>query len=252
MNNCSPLKKNGLFTSPILGLYDKPRQLIVEYYLHWTITFDFFFQQVQTPITTAYCRIPTLDPVVAPKGAGGLQPSCRGVLAPPPLGEPNKGEVILAPNTSHDQPCLPVANPESFLLTQADITSISMQARLVVLCCCYTGRGKVSSEGVIGIARSFLAAGARTVLSTLWPINDWATIELMKKFYEELFKETPVCEALRRAKYFFHEHENKKFQSIRMWAPFTIYGEDVKFEKQEIEEIKKKSREMFDGFVVLP
>ena len=57
---------------------------IVEYYLHWTITFDIFFQQVQTQITTAYCRIiPTLDPVVAPKGAGGLQPSCRGVLAPP-------------------------------------------------------------------------------------------------------------------------------------------------------------------------
>ena len=83
MNNSSPLKKNGLFTSPILGLYDKPRQLILEYYLHWTITFDIFFQQVQTQITTAYCRIiPTLDPVVAPKGAGGLQPSCRGVLPP--------------------------------------------------------------------------------------------------------------------------------------------------------------------------
>ena len=167
-------------------------------------------------------------------------------------GEPNRGEVILAPNTSHDQPCLSVANPESFLLTQEDITSISLQARLVVLCCCHTGRGKVSSEGVIGIARSFLAAGARSVLSTLWPINDWATIALMKKFYEELFQETPVCEALRRAKNFLLEHENKKFQSIRMWAPFTIYGEDVKFEKQEIEEIKKKSREMFGGFVVLP
>ena len=167
-------------------------------------------------------------------------------------GEPNRGEIILAPNTSLDQPCLPVTNPGSLLLTQEDITSISVKARLVVLCCCYTGRGKVSSEGVIGIARSFLAAGARSVLSTLWPINDWATIELMKKFYEELFQETPVCEALRRAKNFLLEHENKKFQSIRIWAPFTIYGEDVKFEKQEIEAIKKKSREMFDGFVVLP
>ena len=167
-------------------------------------------------------------------------------------GEPNRGEIILAPNTYHDQPCSPVAKPESFLLTQEDITGISVQARLVVLCCCYTGRGKVSSEGVIGIARSFLAAGARSVLATLWPINDWATIELMKKFYEELFQETPVCEALRRAKNFLLEHENKNFQSIGMWAPFTIYGEDVKFEEQEIEEIKKKSREMFDSFVVLP
>ena len=161
-------------------------------------------------------------------------------------GEPNRGEIILAPNPSHDQ------SPESFLLTQEDITSISVQARLVVLCCCYTGRGKVSSEGVVGIARSFLAAGARSVLATLWPINDWASPELMKKFYEELFEETPICEALRTAKNFLLEHENKNFQSIRVWAPFTIYGEDVKFEKQEIEEIKKKSREMFDGFVVLP
>ena len=86
MNNSSTLKKNGLFTSPILGLYDKPRrQLILEYYLHWTITFDIFFQQVQTQIKTAYCRIiPTLDPVVAPKGAGGYSPLVGEYSPPPP------------------------------------------------------------------------------------------------------------------------------------------------------------------------
>ena len=161
--------------------------------------------------------------------------------------ESQKGEIILAPNSSHDQP-----NLESFLLTQEDIQSISVQARLVVLCCCYTGQGEVSSEGVIGITRSFLAAGTRSVLATLWPINDMATMEFMKKFYHELLEETPVCEALRRAKNFFQEHENNTYQSIRIWAPFTIYGEDVKFEKQEIEEIREKSREFFDGFVVLP
>ena len=59
-------------------LYDKPRQLIVEYYLHWTSTFDIFFQQVQTQITTAYCRIiPTLDPVLDPMG-GGLRRKISG------------------------------------------------------------------------------------------------------------------------------------------------------------------------------
>ena len=161
--------------------------------------------------------------------------------------ESQRGEIILAPNTSHDQP-----KPESFLLTQEDITSISVQARLVVLCCCYTGQGEVSSEGVIGITRSFLAAGARSVLSTLWPINDVATIEFMKKFYHELLEETSVCEALRRAQNLFQEHENCTYQSTKIWAPFTIYGEDVKFEKQEIEEIKEKSRVFFDDFVVLP
>ena len=160
-------------------------------------------------------------------------------------GEPNRGEVILAPNTSHDQ------SPESFLLRQEDITSILVQARLVVLCCCFSGQGEVSSEGVVGIARSFLAAGARSVLATLWPINDAATVEIMKKFYDELLKETPVCEALRRAKNFFHKHDNENYQSVRVWAPFTIYGEDVKFEKHEIEEIREKSREYFSSFVVV-
>ena len=161
--------------------------------------------------------------------------------------ESKRGEIILAADTSHDQP-----NPESFLLTQEDITSISVQARLVVLCCCYTGKGKVSSEGVIGITRSFLAAGARSVLATLWPIDDKATKEFMEKFYGELLEETPICEALRRAQNFFQEHENNTYQPIRIWAPFTIYGEDVKFEKQEIEDIKEKSRVFFDSFVVLP
>ena len=161
--------------------------------------------------------------------------------------ESKRGEIILAANTSHDQP-----NPESFLLTQEDITSISVQARLVVLCCCYTGKGKVSSEGVIGITRSFLAAEARSVLATLWPINDNATKVFMETFYGELLEERPVCEALRRAQNFFQEHENSLYQSPKIWAPFTIYGEDVKFEKQEIEEIRKKSRVFFDDFVVLP
>ena len=160
-------------------------------------------------------------------------------------GEPKRGEIILAPNTSHDQ------SPESFLLRQEDITNILVKARLVVLCCCFTGRGKVSSEGVVGIARSFLAAGARSVLATLWPVNDAATVEIMKKFYDELCTETPVCEALRRAKNFFNEHDNKNYQSIKVWAPFTIYGEDVKFEKHEIQEIREKSRAFFTDFVVV-
>ena len=85
MNNSSPLKKNGLFTSPILGLYDKPRQLIVATYTGPSRLIS-FFQQVQTQITTAYCRIiPTLDPVVAPKEAGGLHAALlSGSASPPP------------------------------------------------------------------------------------------------------------------------------------------------------------------------
>ncbi|CAB4018865.1 tetratricopeptide repeat 28-like [Paramuricea clavata] len=166
-------------------------------------------------------------------------------------GEPNRGEIMLAPNSSRVQPCLTVPTPESYLLTQRDILNMSVQARLVVLCCCHTGQGEITSEGVIGITRAFLAAGARCVLATLWPIDDNATKEFMEKFYSELCQETPVCEALRRTMNLFQKHEIEVYRSVRIWGPFTVYGEDVKFNKNEIEQIREKSREMFSGFVVL-
>ena len=166
-------------------------------------------------------------------------------------GERNSGEIILAPSRSSSQCISSHLTPESFLLTQEDIINISVKARLVVLCCCHTGQGKVTSEGVIGITRAFLAAGARSVLATLWPINDAATKEFMEKLYEYLFQEIRVCEALRRTKNIFQNHEKQHYQSVRVWAPFTIYGEDVKFEKEEIEKIKEESRRFFDSFIIL-
>jgi hypothetical protein len=165
-------------------------------------------------------------------------------------GEPNRGEIMLAPNSSQVQPCLAVPKPESYLLTQQDIINISVQARLVVLCCCHTGQGEITSEGVIGITRAFLAAGARCVLATLWPIDDSATKEFMEKFYGELCQETRVCEALRRTVNLFQKHEIQAYRSSRIWGPFTIYGEDTKFHKNDIEQIRKKSCEMFSDLVV--
>ncbi len=160
-------------------------------------------------------------------------------------GEPKRGEIMLAPNCAPEQIGLSVTKPESYLLTQRDITNKSLQARLVVLSCCHTGQREISSEGVIGITRAFLAAGARSVLAALWPINDNATKVFMKKFYKELCKEISVCEALRRTMNVFQKHEKEEFRAIRIWAPFTIYGEDVKFRKDEVEKIKKKSRKNF-------
>jgi CHAT domain-containing protein len=163
-------------------------------------------------------------------------------------GEPNRGEIMLAPNSSQVQP---VPKPESYLLTQRDILNISVQARLVVLCCCHTRQGEITSEGVIGITRAFLAAGARCVLATLWPIDDSATKDFMEKFYCELCQETRVCEALRRTVNLFQKHEIQAYRSSRIWGPFTIYGEDTKFHKNEIKQIREKSCEMFDDFVLL-
>ena len=159
-------------------------------------------------------------------------------------GEPDRGEIFLAPNRNmrEQNSCPP--NENSYLVKQRDIMKIAINARLVVLCCCHTGKGKISSEGVVGLARAFLCAGARSVLATLWRIHDEGTKEFMKIFYDEICNETSVCEALRRAMNMFQEHENEEFRSFKIWAPFTIYGEDVSFTREDIEKIKEKSREM--------
>ena len=60
----------------------------------------------------------------------------------------------------------------------------------------------------------------------------------MEKFYRELCEETPVCEDSKRTMVVFQNHEKGEYRSNRIWAPFTIYGEDVKFKKHEIEKIK--------------
>ena len=80
-------------------------------------------------------------------------------------GHEETGHIYLAPETSK-------ATTHQALLTQSDILKFKLIARLVVLSCCDTGKGEVSSEGVLGIARSFLGAGASSVLVTLWKIND--------------------------------------------------------------------------------
>ena len=156
-------------------------------------------------------------------------------------GEHQLGEILLAPNPdAKEEP-----KEDSYLLKEQDIVNFDINARLVVLSCCYTGRGKISSEGVVGLTRAFLVAGARAVLATLWPINDQGTIEFMKIFYDEICKGTPVCEALRKTMNIFQRHRDEFCCSFNIWAPFTIYGEDVSFSRDDIEEIKRKSREMF-------
>ena len=158
-------------------------------------------------------------------------------------GEPNHGEIFLTPNPNMTEQTSSLPNENSYLLKQRDIMKIGTNARLVVLCCCHTGKGKISSEGVVGLARAFLCAGARSVLATLWRIHDEATKGLMQIFYDEICKGTSVCEALRKAMNIFQKHGNEEFRSFKIWAPFTIYGEDVSFSKDDIEEIKRKSRE---------
>ena len=68
-----------------------------------------------------------------------------------------------------------------------DVRAANLRARLVVLSCCHSGRGRLlKGKGVVGIARAFLAAGARSVLISLWTIDEEANMVFIKSFYLQL------------------------------------------------------------------
>ncbi|XP_068713352.1 tetratricopeptide repeat protein 28-like [Montipora foliosa] len=140
-------------------------------------------------------------------------------------GCPKTGEIALAPNTERK---LPIPKEEDFILKMSDVQTISLRARLVVLSCCHSGRGEVKSEGVVGIARAFLCAGARSVLVSLWAIDDEATLLFMRRFYQELLDGKSASAALQQAMKSLRE--SKQYCAIKHWAPFVLVGDDVMLE----------------------
>ena len=137
-------------------------------------------------------------------------------------GKIDTGEIALAPNPERKY-----RRPEEqdFRLTIPDVQSAKLRAKLVVLSCCHSAQGKVSSEGVVGIARAFLGAGARSVLVALWSIDDEATMEFMRSFYQHLKDGNSASVSLNRAMKCLRESEN--FNAPRFWAPFVLIGDDV-------------------------
>ena len=121
---------------------------------------------------------------------------------------------------------------EDYLLTMKDVLKAQIRARLVVLSCCHSAGGEVKSEGVVGIARAFLGAGARSVLVSLWAIDDEATMEFMKVFYQHLVHGRSASESLNKAMKFMRESD--RFSAVRYWAPFVLIGDDVTLEFEGI------------------
>nr|XP_058959654.1 tetratricopeptide repeat protein 28-like [Pocillopora verrucosa] len=144
-------------------------------------------------------------------------------------GKMETGEVILAPNTTRENP---QPQEKDYLLTMKDVIEAGLRARLVVLSCCHTARGEVMAEGVVGMARAVLGAGARSVVATLWAIGDEETLEFMSFFYDALAKGKKASEALNQAMKCMREIE--KFKEVFCWAPFVLIGDDVNLDFKEI------------------
>ena len=105
-------------------------------------------------------------------------------------------------------------------LTVGELYSLSLDADLVTLSACETGLGKVASgDDVVGLTRGFLYAGSRSIVASLWKVDDAATAHLMTKFYATL-KQADTREALRAAQL----ATRKKYDHPYYWAAFQLTG----------------------------
>jgi CHAT domain-containing protein len=106
-----------------------------------------------------------------------------------------------------------------------DVYSLRAPVELVVLSACRTALGKdVRGEGMIGLTRGFMYAGASSVVSSLWKVDDEATSELMRRFYDNMLRRgmTPAA-ALRAAQNSIRQEP--QWRSPFYWAAFTLQGE---------------------------
>lgn len=110
-------------------------------------------------------------------------------------------------------------------LRMIDVFNLNLPAELVVLSACQTGLGKnIESEGLVGLTRGFMYAGAKRVVVSLWKVSDSSTSELMVRFYTNMLKkgQSPAA-ALRSAQ--LELWQTRRFKSPYYWAPFVIQGE---------------------------
>jgi CHAT domain-containing protein/Tfp pilus assembly protein PilF len=115
--------------------------------------------------------------------------------------------------------------PQDGFLTLADIYNLNLQAEMVVLSACETGLGKeIKGEGLIGITRGFMYAGASRVVASLWKVDDAATAELMGRFYQGILKEgLQPAAALRKAQ--VEMWRQKRWSFPYYWAGFLMQGQ---------------------------
>ena len=147
-------------------------------------------------------------------------------------GDADRGNIALAPSNREK---------DDFLLTMSDISKVQLRAKLVVLSCCHSGKGHIKAEGVVGIARAFLGSGARSVLASLWAVDDEATMQFVKQFYEHLVDGKSASESLHETVKWMRG--NPKYSEVRKWAPFMLIGDDVSFKFAKGMKVRRSFKE---------
>ena len=132
--------------------------------------------------------------------------------------EPDRAALVFSPG----------ASTEDGLWQAREIRQTRLNADLVVLSACETGVGRLQGqEGIMNLARAFLSAGARSVVASLWNVDDRATATLMESFYQHLSAGMAVGDALRMAQLDFIRDYGSKAQPY-YWAAFEVIGDGTR------------------------
>jgi len=141
-----------------------------------------------------------------------LHLAAHGLVDP---AEPTRSCIALCPGSGDD----------GYYYT-LEILSVPVAARLVVLSACESGTGRLSrGEGVVGMSRSFIGAGAGAVVASLWKVSDESTSTLMQEFYDRMIrKKQPAAEALNGARLALMK--KTEYGHPFHWSPFVVIGSD--------------------------
>ena len=145
--------------------------------------------------------------------------------------EPDRSGIVLYPG----------AKTEDGLWQAREIRATKFRADLVVLSACETGTGRlVGEEGIMNLARAFLAAGAKSVVASQWDIDDRSTATLMESYYRQLAAGETVQEALRLAQVEFIQNYGSK-ASPYYWAGFSVYGDGRRTVSATLSQTRQKT-----------
>jgi len=149
------------------------------------------------------------------------------------LAKPSDTPLVLTQENTEERAknLLEVSAMEDGNLYSGEIYGLELNADLVMLSACQTGLGKVAKgEGIIGLSRALLYAGAKNLLVSLWSVADESTAKLALDFYHFLLKGEGKAEALRLAKLKMIDeganptNPNKKELEVYYWSPFVLIG----------------------------
>lgn len=166
--------------------------------------------------------LPDKKPDPNDKQVGWMVSENMGLLSATPENPLLRSGLGLAGANTWLHGAMPPPEAENGLLTAEDVSGLDLLAtELAVLSACDTGLGQVQTgEGVLGLRRSFMLAGVKTLVMSLWKVPDQQTQELMVDFYRRLLEGHPRLDALQEAQ----KALRAKYPHPRYWGAFILQG----------------------------